>query len=373
MSALPTRSKDAIVATIAAAMQGRTAKFLNFAVGSVMLAFAEAMAGVALWLQAEILQVLKVTRAATSDALDLDSFVADYGVTRLGAVPASGIVSFSRYTAGPSTVLIPVGAQVQTGDGSQRFTVYADSTIASYSPSQSAYVMLAQVSGLDVPVQANVAGPDGNVGAGAISLIASAVSGIDAVTNAAGFTNGSGEETDEALRTRFQLFFPSLSKATDTAIKKAIADLGVNLQCSIVHNDPAKGQPYVTVVVDDGSGNPPDILVQQASAAVGNVRAAGVWVPVVGATTAPATIAMQIAVSAGYYKPDVVAQVGAAVTLFVNGLGLGTVLRYTRLEHVAYSASPGVTNVTGVTLNGATLDLDPGPTGTVKLSSVNVS
>jgi len=53
----------------------------------------------------------------------------------------------------------------------------------------------------------------------------------------------------------------------------------------------------------------------------------------------------------------VVALVQAALTVYIQGLGLGVSLPYSRLAQVAYDASPGVMNVTGVTLNTATADV----------------
>ena len=376
MSALLTRSKDTIVATIAAGMQGRVSRFLNFAVGSVFLALAEAHAGVALWLQGEILKVVKLTRAATSDGTDLDSWVADYGLARLPARAATGLVTLSRFTAAPSPVTIPVGALVQNGDGSQRFAVYADSQNSSYSAEAGGYIMPANVASLLVPVQAVTPGRGGNVASGAVTLVASAISGVDAVTNQGGFINGADAESDLALRSRFRLFINSLAKATEGAIGYAIASLGQGLQYVIRSNQRLDGtfEPgFVTVIVDDGSGQPSDDLVALARAAVGDVRAAGVRFTVVGAQVLIARIGMFIEVERGYAKNDVIAQVTNALSAYINGLGLGAPLRYTRLENVAYTASPGVSNVTSVTLNGSTADLIPLANQTIKAGNLGVS
>ncbi len=50
--------------------------------GSITLALAQAVTGVALFLQGIVLQVLGLTRAATSTGANLDSWMADFSLTR---------------------------------------------------------------------------------------------------------------------------------------------------------------------------------------------------------------------------------------------------------------------------------------------------
>ncbi|MEF9481383.1 hypothetical protein [Ralstonia sp. 1B3] len=81
-----------------AAIQGYAKVLVDLTVGSVLRAVVEANAAVTVWLQGLILQVLAITRAATSSGSDLDTWMADFGLTRLAAVPATGSVTFSRFT-----------------------------------------------------------------------------------------------------------------------------------------------------------------------------------------------------------------------------------------------------------------------------------
>src|ERR1019366_9585348 len=107
---LQLRTFDTIVAAAAAAVQAAATTVLDLTVGSVLRAILEANAGLGLWLQWLILQVLQTTRAATSTAGDLDTWMADFGLTRLAAVAANGIVTFSRFSP-VTTALVPVGTQ----------------------------------------------------------------------------------------------------------------------------------------------------------------------------------------------------------------------------------------------------------------------
>jgi len=98
----------------------------------VLLAIAQATAGALLWLQAIILQLLTVTRAATSVGPDLDSWMADFNFDRLQAVAATGQVTFARFTATQQAV-VEIGVTVQSADGTQNFTVTLDTTNSAYS------------------------------------------------------------------------------------------------------------------------------------------------------------------------------------------------------------------------------------------------
>src|SRR3954452_809264 len=122
MASLQTFSFTQLLSNFAAAVQGAASALLDFNPGSVLLAIAEAVSGIVLWLQAIVLQLLTMTRASTSVGADLDTWVADYGVTRLPAAASTGQVTFSRFTATQQAV-VPVGTMVQTGDGTQNFTV----------------------------------------------------------------------------------------------------------------------------------------------------------------------------------------------------------------------------------------------------------
>jgi len=222
MANLNVQSFDQLVASQAAAIQGSASPLLDFSIGSILRAIAEGNAGVLLWLQGLIIQVLTTTRAATSAGADLDSWVADYGVSRLSAVPASGQVTFSRFFT-TAQVVVPVGAVVQTADNSQKFTVTLDPTNSAWSAALGGYVLAPGVASLTVPAQAEIAGSAGNVMIGAISSMATVNPGLDTVTNAAPFVNGLDAESDPALRNRFGLYVASLAKATKTAIGSAIA------------------------------------------------------------------------------------------------------------------------------------------------------
>lgn len=362
-----------IVSDQVTAIQARSARLIDTTIGSIIRAVTEANAAVVLWLQSLIISLLATTRASTSTGADLDSWMADFAVTRLPAVAATGNVTFARFTT-TNPASIPVGATVQTGDGSQVFQVVADTTNPAFA--DGAYTLGAGVASLDVKVQAVTAGAGNNVVVGAINTLATAISGIDTVTNAAAFTNGADAESDSALRARFVAYVASLSKATKEAVGYAITSLQTGLSYTLVENETYGGAVdygYFYVVVDDGTGTPGSTLLNSVANAIDRVRPVTSRFGVFGPVVVPATVVMNATIAVGYDAAATKLLVKTAVTNYINALGLGSALRYTRLLQIAYDASPGVTNITGLTVNGGPADVAATPKQTVKASAVTVN
>ncbi len=370
---LPLRNFTSLVQAMAAGVQGASAVLLDLSVGSVLRAVLEASASVALWLQWLILLVLARTRAATSSGTDLDSWMSDFALSRLPGVPASGSVTFARYTAGYVAV-IPAGTLVRTADGSQGFVVIGGGT--GWGTAVSGYVLPAMATSFSVPVQAAVAGSAGNVQANSITQLAAAIAGVDTVSNAAALTNGLDAETDPALRARFVNYINSRSRATDAAVAYAIASVQQGLRFAIAENQDASGAVHMgnfVVTVDDGTGSPPSSLLTAIQAAVDAVRPVASTFAVLPPVLVPATIAFTVTVGDPTQKPAVASLVTTAVTDWVNALGMGQWLPISRVAQLAYDASPLVANVTQLTLNGMAADLATSQFGVVRVASVSVN
>jgi uncharacterized phage protein gp47/JayE len=377
MANVQTQSLTQMLQNFASAVQGSASSFLlNFNIGTVLRALGEAVSAQALWLQGLILQMLTLARASTSTGTDLDSWFADFGFARLAASPASGLVTFARFTPTAQAV-VPVGAVVQTGDGTQQFTVNLDTTNAAYSAALGGFVLAAGVASINLSVTAVTAGTIANVVIGAISQLAQSVPGVDTVNNAAAFTDGVDQETDPNARARFVTYLASLSKATKAAIGNAISSLQQGLTYTLTENQTYGGvyQPGNFVVVfDDGSGTPSDSLLVTVQNAIDAVRGFTITFDVHKPIIVTAGVIMTIATAVGSVHADVTVQVATAVKAYINSLPLGTPLAYSRLAQVAYDAAPGiVTNVTGVTLNGGTSDVNADFKSVVKFSTVVVN
>lgn len=376
MASLNLKTFPQLVQEQAAAMQAKCAQLVDFAQGAILRAIAESNAAIALWLQADFLQVLATTRLATSTGSDVDTFVNDYGVTRLGATAATGAVTFGRFTSTVQAV-IPVGAVVQTADASQQFTVVLDPTNSAYSASLGGFIMPIGVSTTTVLVKANLPAAVSNVVAGAISLLSSSIPNVDYCFNAAALAGGADAESDAQLRARFRLFIASLSKATDLAVLYAINSLHLGVQSTVTecqnYTNNTYRPGYFYVVVDDGTGTPPQSLLDLIGGTVNVVRGLGLQFDVFPPVILRADVQMIVTSGSGYDHTEVVGAVGDAVITYINELPLGKTLSYHKLSQVAFNAHPGVDDITGYFLNGSTGDIPATNKNLIKANTVAVS
>ncbi len=372
---METKDFNTLVSEQVTAIQGGSANLVDTTIGSILRAVVEAYSAVAMWLQSLVLSLLALTRAATSSGEDLDSWVGDYGVTRIGATYATGRVRFSRYTP-TAQAIVRVGSIVQNGDGSQQYDVQPDATDVNYSTDLNGYVLAPGIQSIQVPVQARVAGEDGNAVIGAINTLGSAMPGIDTVSNEASFTNGSDSESDPELRARFIQYIASLSKATKGAIGYAVSSDKEGLTYQLFENQNYDGSErlgFFFVVVDDGSGTPTEALLSSLYNAIDAVRGFTIAFAVYAPTVTHADVSMSITTAPGYDHADLAGKVSDAVTNHINALGLGKGLPYTSLSSVAYGVSPAITNVTDIILNGGVEDIAVDGKQTIKAGKVQVT
>ena len=354
-----------LVSNMAASAQGACTTLLDVTVGSVLRALIESTASIALWLQYLILQVLSMTRLATSSGADADSWVADFGLVRLAPLSAIGSVVMTSFSPAAQSATIPTGALVKTGDGSQSFTVTGGP-----------YLRAQGTASVTVPVTASVAGIAGNVQTGSISLLGTAIPGIDTVTNLLPLTGGTAAETDQALRLRFVTYLNTRSQATEEAVANAIASVQQGLSYVIEENVTFAGvvlPGHFTVIVDDGSGNPPATLLAAVYAAIDLVRPIGSSFSV----NAPILLNANVAFSITTIDPTSISQTEAAISSavadYINGLSVGQALRFSRLSGLAYDASPNVMNVVSMTLNNGTADLGGQAGAVVRSQSITIT
>ncbi|GAN55570.1 hypothetical protein Tasa_048_195 [Tanticharoenia sakaeratensis NBRC 103193] len=373
---LTLRSFSTVVSTAAATVQASCAQILDMTVGTPARALIEGVAGVTLWLQYVALQVLARSRLATSQGEDCDSFVNDFGMTRLPGSPASGLVMMTSFSPAAQSAVVPPGVVVRTVSA-VNFVVVADSGNTFWSASSGAYVRRPGVSSIVVPVQARVSGSVGNVAPGAICLMGTSVSGIDTVTNTTAFTNGSDAETDSALRKRFPLWLAAKTSATGAAVANAVAGVQTNLTLSLMDGqtpDGALAPGYFTAVFDDGSGTPADALVQEVYDAIDDVRALGVNFAVQRPSVLTLTISLSVAIPAGADAAAVQSAIETAITNDIASCSVGSGYAYSRIAYLAYSsAGVSVLSVTDVLLNGGQADIAANTTQAVLPGIISVS
>lgn len=402
-----TQSGTTLIQNFVAAAQGACQTLLDFTVGSILLAIAEATRNVVLWLQGLVLQTMATTRLSTSFGNDVDTFCVDFmpalpgsvtadlpnGSPRLPAVSTTGPLTVGRFTPTNSVFIaasiVPgdgLGANAQTLDGTQTFTVVADATQPLYSTALGGYTLPAGQASGSVTVRALIGGTGGNISGGTLTVPQSGFSGtggggIDFVTNPAGYSNGINQESDAALKARFVAFMNSLSEGTLGAFAYAITSLQQGLQYKLIENTAYNGTAdngFVTVIIDDGSGDTPTATVNLVASAIISVRAAGIRSGVFAATKLAANVVMTIGVAQGYVPVTVQAAAAVAITAAVNAVGMGDplgpgpTLDYMLLGQAAFNV-PGVASVTGVTLNGGQADLTGSKLQTIKIGTLAVN
>ncbi|WP_122049927.1 baseplate J/gp47 family protein [Asaia bogorensis] len=362
--ALSLRSFTTTVSTAVTAAQGAASSLLDLSVGTPGRAILESASGMGLWLQSVALQILTRNRLSTSEGADVDSFIADFGLTREPGVAATGNILFSSFSPATASATIPVGALVLTISNIS-YAVVADSTNAAWNNAANGYIRPAGVQSLTLPVQCTQTGTAGNASAGAICLLGTAISGIDTVTNPAAFTNGGDGQTDAAVRAGFVTWLNSLNRATLAAIEGAVEAIATNIMVQGAENADTAGNflpGNIVLYVDDGSGAVSDALIAQAYAVANEYRASPVSIQVVRPSVSTPTVSMALTLAPNSDASSVQALITAAISGYFNALDIGQGAVYSRLSVLAYGASSSVVSISNLLLNGGTSDI-PGQTG----------
>ena len=348
---------------------------LNFGVGTIFRAVIESNAALALGLQQEILNLVKTSRASTSTGNDLDTWMSDFGMVRLGALPAYGTVTFSRFTT-LTTASIPVGSTVASSDGSCSFVVTQDATNPYFNLASLSYVIPLGVASINLSIIALTYGSVGNASANNITNITKSIPGIDTVTNAAAFINGVDVETDADFRTRFVATLASLNKATMVSVTSAIAAAYPTINFNVVENKTTVGADspgYFYVVIDDGTGYPSGELITAVSSTVTLVRPLCSKFDVVAPTVTTVNISMTVTLVVESQRAVTVANIKTMLQKYVNTLTIGSDIFWTRLYQLIYDADPNVLVVSALTLNGATSDIVVDNVHVIKVGTMAVN
>ncbi|NLI27260.1 MAG: hypothetical protein GX413_07730 [Acetobacter sp.] len=336
----------------------------------------EANATIALWQQYLALQVLSVTRLSSSFGDDVDSWLSQYGIERLGSVPATTTQTFISLSPGSSSSVIPVGSIVKTSNGKIIFSVSKDSSNQWWSETAGGYVRPMGVSSINCPVTCTTAGASGNVMAGVINLLGTQISGIDTCTNLNSVTNGADQENDESVKNRVVKWFASLSSATQDAINSAVSGVSSKLSYQIIENDDGgnKRQGFFRVVIDDGSGDVSDSILSAVATAIDTERACGIEYAVLRADLIKVDVVIPVVLADGVTLDTVSAGVILAVTNYINDLSVGYSCNYTKLSSISLAAAGSlITSMGVITLNGIAKDISVATGQVIRAGNINLS
>lgn len=368
---LLTKTKDQFLSDIVSSWASLLLLSPNLQPGDPLLAVFEAhVLGGLLFVQSQAVAIDKLTRAQTSVGADLDSWMAQFGFTRLPPTKASGTVTFSLRNVSQTNIELKAGTIIQTSDAKIKYQVIGDTNKPTWSPALNAYVLNAGQLQLQAEVEAVSAGSASNVQVGALSQILSANTGLNFVTNTANISNGRDAETDAKFFDRWILEFNAVNKRTTPAgVLSTILNTPGVAEAKLVENEDVDGNPrpgYGYAVIDDGSGDPnPTLLTEVTNNVNAQSRGWTVQFLAVGPVLEEVDITLAAKLdpnardSAGILIPaaTILYNVAIAIINYVNSLPIGETLYLLNLSYVARSV-PGVLAVQpgSVTIDGETED-----------------
>lgn len=315
--------------------------------GDPLLAIMQSVSLQQIFLQWLCKQVVLFARASTAKGEDLDSWMADFGFTREQPIQALGQVQFYLNIIKPVAVAVPVGTIIQNTGGAIQYQVVADTDQSSYNAQLKAYVIPAGQSSIVATVQAVKSGSAYNVQPQQLTKFASAAPGVDGVYNQFAISNGEDTETDVEFRRRFILWINSLSKNTSPSISAAVMGVQQGLDFILLENTDTNGierMGFFTIVVDDGSGNTPQTILDKIFLKVEDVRGFTIQHTVVRATTLAAAVRINVKLKTDLVLPEatILTNVQDAIVQYINTLTIGESLRIETLAQIAKDADSNV-------------------------------
>jgi len=215
---LRTPTKREIVERIVLHVLGRGSPLSDFTTISNLRILLEEMVGEELLrLYAGLAADFRQWFLQTATGENLDRRLADYGVSRPGAVAASGTVLFSATVDASVPVVVPAGTRVRTQPvvGAPALTY---SVVANPARVDGAWLIDYAGSGIEASVVADLPGAAGNVPAGAIAALESAIAGVQSVGNLKPLAGGKDTATDSEAFEYFTAFLAARKTGSRSAI-----------------------------------------------------------------------------------------------------------------------------------------------------------
>jgi hypothetical protein len=206
-----------------------------------------------------------------------------WNIQRFPSVAAQVDLEFSRPSAGAGAGTILTGTVVATEPA-------ADGSFSEFQTISDVNFGAADLGPLTVSAVATETGSDGNVAAGAVTRITTALfDPTIAVVNPNTAAGGADEERDDELRVRARGFWLTLRRGTVDALIYGARQVPTVRVAAVVEVD-----GIVFVFVSDGDGNSTLQMVSDVETELENWRAAGVTVVVIGSEPVVVDVAVAV-------------------------------------------------------------------------------
>lgn len=272
----------------------------------------------------------------------LEKRAAEFGIYPKPAVKATGHVTF----AGTDGTVIPLGTEVLTRDIVPVIFVTTEiKTVINGTAT--------------VAVEAKVGGRNGNVLAGAISLVGGNISGISSVINELAFEDGADVESDEALLNRYfeKVQKPATSGNVNHYVQWAKEVAGVyDAKCFPVWN----GNGTVKVVLLDEEGTaPPQSTIDAVVSHINDGRLPiGADLTVVGATEVAINVSAKVTLAPGSALSQAKADFETVLRGYFKSIAfVDTSVQYTRIAAHLLDV-PNVKDYENLTVNDKTQNIE---------------
>jgi hypothetical protein len=229
-----------------------------------------------------------------------------------------------------------------------------------------------------VKVEAEEAGEDSNVLAGALTVMPTSLTGIDGTANPYAITNGAEAETNAALLSRFQDFIAGLSRGSEPAVSSFIAGVQSDLIFTILENKAPDGVTtqygHFVVVISDSEGNLSTELYDEVYDVIREVKPLTSTFSVVPPTVLAPGIEMVLSIDpdAPISNSEIFDEVQLAIYNSFVGSPAGSELVFWELVRIAKSVEY-VTDILYLTVDGDGFDSVDGSYATVGAGPANVT
>ena len=273
-----------------------------------------------LYLQAQWL--LDQSFPQTARGTYLDQHAQLRGLRRGAATCATGTLRFGISAAVSGDLTIGAGTVCLTAGG-VRFATTDD------------VVLRAGQLYVDAPAAALEPGRQGNVAAGAVTVMAAMPAGIKACTNPEAFRGGDDEESDESLRGRLLDSYRRLPNGANAAYYEQAALSRTGVAAAVAVGRP-RGVGSVDLYVATDAGLPGEELLSELHEYLQEKREISVDLRVLAPTAVPVQVSAAIQPAAGFTFQEARAAADQALRAAFTGalLGKGVTLAY--LGHLLY-------------------------------------